>query len=106
MVTLVILINVLISIVCFYIAWRIVKLRRQIAKIANKIIGAERRVYAALHNAPTKISKGQRGAQQIQERYQQLEAKLQRLQQVVMLLSLGVRVWQGRRRTSVQRGRG
>lgn len=106
MVTFVVLINVLISLVCFYVAWRIVKLRRQIARVTDKIIAAERRTYAVLNPAPRQILKGQRGALQLQERYQQLENRLQRLQQVLALLSLGLRVWQGRTRTRARRGRG
>lgn len=112
MVTFVIVINVLISIVCFYIAWRVVKLRRRIAKFADKIIVAERRTYAVLHKAPPGILKGQWGTQYLQERYRQLEDRLQQLRQVLVLLTLGQKIWQGRskaqigRRTQMQKGRG
>ena len=106
MVTVVVVINVLISIVCLYVAWRIGKLRRRIAKLADKIIAAERGTHAVLRKAPTGILKGQQGAQHLQERYQQLENRLQRLQQVLMLLSVGQKVWQGRRRAGTWRDRG
>lgn len=98
MVTFVIVINVLISIVCLYIAWRIVKLRRRIAKFADRIIAAERRTYAVLHKAPTGILKGQSGAQQMQARYQQLKNRLQQVQQVLVLLDVGQKIWLGRLR--------
>ena len=85
--------NVLISLVLLYSAWVIVKLRSRLAKIADKIIAAERTTYKVLHNAPNAISKGQKGALRLGQQYQQLDPQLQRVQQVLGLFSLGRKFW-------------
>jgi len=94
MVTVVVVLNTLIALICFYVAWRIVKLRRRLAKIADTLISAERRTHSVLKGGPKGIYKGQRGVHKLIERYQRLEPQLQKIQQVLALLSLGQKVWQ------------
>ncbi|GAC1496474.1 MAG: hypothetical protein NVS2B14_10390 [Chamaesiphon sp.] len=94
MVTLVVVLNTLIALFCFYVTWRIRKLRRQVAKIADTLTSAERSTYSVLKRGPEAISKGQKGTHRLTERYQRLEHQLQRVQKVLALLRLLQKVWQ------------
>lgn len=96
MVTLVVVLNTLIALVCLYVAWRIGKLRRQLAKIADTLTSAERSTNKVLSKGPKGIYKGQKGVHRLAERYQQLDVQLQQMQKVLALLSLGQKLWQKR----------
>lgn len=84
----VVVFNVLLSLLCLYVAWRVWNLRRALAAAANVLTSVERSTYAVLHGAPQNIYVGQSGVQGLGERYQQLELQLQRVQQVLTLLGL------------------
>ncbi len=88
MVTIVVVLNVLISLVCLYVAWQVWNLRRTLVAVVNAIAIAERNTYAVLHGAPDAIDKGQLGVHTLRERYQQLELQLQQVQQVLTVLGL------------------
>lgn len=103
MVTVVVVINTGISLVCLYVAWRVWKLRKTLARVADAIDSAERSTYKTLHGAPKAISKGQVAGVQLGERYRQLELQLQRVQQLLSLVALGKTVWQQNRPKFVQR---
>jgi hypothetical protein len=100
MLTVVVVLNVLISLICLYVAWRVWNLRRALAAAADVLTIAERNTYAVLHGAPNAISNGQVGVQGLRERYQQLEVQLQKVQQVLTLLGLGQSVWRSARRSA------
>ncbi|MCL1468981.1 hypothetical protein [Argonema galeatum] len=102
MVTVVVVLNTLIALINFYIAWRIWKLRRVVANAAKGILAAERSTYKVLHGAPNAISKGQTGVSAVRSRYQLLELQLKQLQQILGLLSLVGKVWQGRSKLARQ----
>ncbi len=88
MVTVVVVLNVLISLLCLYVAWQVWNLRRTLAVVVDAITIAERNTYAVLHGAPNAISKGQLGVHGLRERYQQLELQLQQVQKVLTVLGL------------------
>lgn len=92
MVTVVVGLNVLISLLCLYVAWRLWKLRRALAAATRAITSAERSTYKVLHGAPRAIYRGQSGVQGLSERYSQLELQLQRVRQVLALLGLLQRI--------------
>lgn len=94
MVTIVIAINLLIALLCLYVAWRIWKLRLILARVADTLLAAERSTHAVLYGAPKAITKGQKGVYQLRQRYQQLEPQLQKAQQALALLSFGQTLWQ------------
>lgn len=108
MLTVVVVLNVLISLICLYVAWQVWNLRRALRATADAVLLAERNTYNLLHNAPEAISQGQVGIGGARDGYQQLELQLQKFQQVLTLLSLIQRVW-GLSRLSpgvrLQRGR-
>jgi hypothetical protein len=98
MVTVVVIFNLLISLLGFYIAWRIWKLRRVLGAAADIVARAERSTYQVLHGAPQAISKGQIGVHGLKKRYQQLEFQLQRVQRVLMVLGFIQKTYRSRRR--------
>lgn len=100
----VVVINLLISCFCFYAAWQIWKLRRTLAQVANALTDYERSTHSVLYGAPTGISQGQRGVYQLRQQYQTLELQLQKVRQVLGLISLGQGVWRKQIRRS-QRSR-
>lgn len=93
---LVVVLNTLIAAINFYIAWRVWKIRRTLAGVTKGIIAAERNTYNVLHPAPQAIYVGQKGTGALRKQYRQLEIQLERLEQILALLRLGVGVW-GRR---------
>ncbi|MGK7875447.1 MAG: hypothetical protein AB4426_19740 [Xenococcaceae cyanobacterium] len=94
MVTFVVIFNLLIALVNLFIAWRIWKLRRVLANVADTLINVERSIHSVLAPAPEVIAKGQKGTNNLRERYQKLELQLQRLGQILTILSLGYKIWQ------------
>jgi len=93
MLTAVVIINLLISLVCFYIAAKVWKIRRTIARFEMRIAAMERRSSNVLSTSPDFLAKRQQGARQLRRRYQQLELQLQQVQQLLGLLGLGRTLW-------------
>lgn len=93
MLTVVVVLNLLISLICLGVAWQVWNLRRVLGAAADAILLAERNTYNVLHNAPEAILQGQEGVGGARDSYQQLEIQLQKVQQVLTLLSLIQRVW-------------
>jgi hypothetical protein len=97
MVTVVVILNTLIAVVNFYIAWRVWKLRRQLAGATKAILAADRNTYNVLHIAPGAIAKGQKGSKALGEQYRRLEIQLQRLMQLLAFRGLLQGTWQRNR---------
>jgi uncharacterized protein YoxC len=90
MLTLVIVLNVLLALLCLGVAWQVWKLRRVLSRVANTLSAAEQRTHSVLHGAPRSILKGQTGSQALRLRYQQLEQQLQQVQQILDLCRWGM----------------
>ena len=88
MVAVVVVINVLISLLCLYIAWFLWNLRRALSVAADVVTLFDRDTHNALYGAPQAISQGQLGIRATRGSYQNLEIQLQRVQQVVAFLGL------------------
>ncbi|HAX84999.1 MAG TPA: hypothetical protein DCY91_01775 [Cyanobacteria bacterium UBA11370] len=93
MLTVVVVINLLISVFCLYVAWQVWKLRQGLAAAADSVDAAERSTYAVLHDAPKGIYQTQLGVSELKDRYQQLEIQWQRVEQVLRILVWLQRVW-------------
>jgi len=93
MVFVVVTINLTLALMLLYGAWRVRKLQRPVARLADVISRFERSTHRVLHRAPYAISKGQVGIYRLRQKQQQLEPQLQRIQQVLTLLGLGQQVW-------------
>ena len=99
--------NCVIGLMCLFVAWRLWRLKRQFARIADTLITVEQKVHQVLYPAPRFIYMGQKGSHSLRLQLQQLEPQVQRAQQVIGLMNLGRRLWfrgvPGARR--LQRGR-
>ncbi len=105
MLTLVLILNALISLACLFVAWKLWNLRRVLGRVADALLAYERSTYRVLHGAPGAIAKAERGTNSARRGYRQLEAKLdaqlRQVEQVIRLLRLGQWLWQ----RSLRRGR-
>ncbi len=93
MVMIVVVIDTLISLILFFVAWRVWKLKQIIGRIADKLTVYERNTSAALYKTPENIYIGQRNIQNLRQGNQGLQVKIQQVRQIVGLLFLGRRVW-------------
>ena len=98
MLSAVVIINLLISLVCFYIAAKVWKIRRTIARFEIRIAAIERCSSNVLSTSPGFLGKRQQGVRQLRWRYQQLVLQLQQVQQLLGLLGLGRMLWRRRDR--------
>lgn len=87
MVVWVIMINVLISVICLYLAAKFWKIGKQVDEAANAILRADRGTYNVLHNAPRAIAKGEKGTRNLRQQYQKLQGQVQRMRQILLLLT-------------------
>lgn len=97
----VIIINVILSLVFCFVAWRLWKLKQTMNRVTQSILNADRVTYDVLHATPFALSKGELGTRNLRTRYQQVELQLLRLRQILQLLSLGQTAWV--RRSILQR---
>ncbi len=102
MITVVIVLNVLISLLCLYVAWYLWNLRRALAVAADVLTLFDRDTHNVLHRAPNAISQGQFGVRAMRGNYRQLETQLKQIQQVLALLSLVQRLLQVALRSSTR----
>jgi hypothetical protein len=93
MMTIVLILNGLIALLCLYAAWQLCRLRSVLANVADALMIAERNTHRVLYNAPEMIEVGHLGTFQLRQRYRLLILQLQQLQQVLSLLGLGQLVW-------------
>jgi len=94
MVTVVIVLNLLIATGCLSVAWQVWKLRSALSNAADALLSAERATHRVLRGAPQGIGKGETGVYHLRQKYQLLEVKLLRVQQILKLLGVGQLVWQ------------
>jgi hypothetical protein len=94
MVKLVIVINILISLMLFYAAWRLWRLRQLLANAANALLAAERSTNVVLTKAPDFIYLRQRNISNLRLRNQVLELQIQQIQQLLSLLFFTSQLWQ------------
>ncbi|HLO50456.1 MAG TPA: hypothetical protein VK211_18715 [Kamptonema sp.] len=96
MLTTVLIINVLISLLCFYIAWKVWQVRRVLSRVESTLTVMERRSHNILSQAPEFLVKREKSVRKLRQQYQQLESQVQQLQQVLGLLTLGGTLWRSR----------
>jgi hypothetical protein len=101
MVTVVVIANFLIALLCLYGAWQLWHLRRAFAQAADALIAAEQSTHEVLAGAPEAIMQGQLGTQQLRANYQQLAPKLQQAKQALAVVGWSNAVWQRRRATQL-----
>lgn len=89
----VIIMNVILSLVFFFVAWRLWKLKQTMNQVTQSILNADLVTYDVLHATPAALAQGELGTRNLRTRYQQVELQLLRLRQIVQLLSLGQAAW-------------
>lgn len=93
MVTVVVGINIIISLMLLYVAWRVSLLKKQIALLSDRLLRYERCSHNLLHQAPENIYLGQQNIQNLRQSNQGLQIQIQRVRQIISLLLLGQRTW-------------
>jgi hypothetical protein len=94
MVTVVVVINTLISLVLLYVARRVWKLKQRLGRIADRLTAYERRCHAVLNKAPENIYTSEQNIHNLRQRNQALQMQIQQVQQIISLLLLGRQIWQ------------
>ncbi len=87
----VIIINLLISGLCLYLARKIWQFTLMINRLDKRLILMERNTRFVLERAPNFVDSGQRGSDQLRQNYYQLQRQLEQLNQAMALVSLAVR---------------
>lgn len=100
MLTAVLIINLVISLLCFYIAWKVWQVRRIIDRVESRLTAMERRSHKVLSQTPAFLTKREKGVRKLRQQYRQLESQVQQLQQVLGLLTLGGTLWRSRSQRS------
>ena len=95
MVTIVVLINILISITLLYLAKQLRKAKNALALITDIFNQYERASYAALHTAPANIYLAQKEIQNLRLEKQILKQQTQQLRQILSLIVLVKQISQG-----------
>ncbi|GAA6622254.1 hypothetical protein [Scytonema sp. NUACC26] len=93
MVTVIVVLNMLISLTLFYMAWQIWLLKRRVARIADILSAAERSTHAVLHKAPTAIYVGQRNIHNLRQGNQPKQLQIQQVREIFSLLAFGEKIW-------------
>jgi hypothetical protein len=81
--------NLLIALIGFYVSWKVWRLRRTLAKVADILIAAERNTDKVLQGAPQAIIRGQLGIYQLRQAYRKSGPQIQRVRRALLLLGLG-----------------
>ncbi len=93
MVVTIVIINVSIALILLYVARRVWLLRQKLQRINNTLIAINRSAGAALTGTPNAIYQGQMGIYQLKQRNEPLQIQIQRVRQVLSLLSVGQQAW-------------
>ena len=81
------------SLLCFYVAWKLRAVGPGIARAADVLEKEERRVALALRKGPEAISKGESSARQLREKYRFLQHQIRRVDRVLGLFPLLGILW-------------
>jgi uncharacterized protein YoxC len=96
MVTIVLVLNVGLAVLCLVVAWQVYRISKILRKIAMTLTAIEKSTHGVLYRAPETIMKGQVGAEILRQRIDNLPnlpAQVQQLSQILGLISLGRKRW-------------
>ena len=96
MLTAVLIINLLISLLCFYIAWKAWQVKQLLDRVERILTAMENNAHNFLSQAPDFLAKRENRTHKLRQQYRQLESQVQQLQQVLGLLTLGSTLWRRR----------
>jgi uncharacterized protein YoxC len=89
----VLIINLLISLLCFYIAWKVWQVKLVLDRVEKTLKVMERATYNFLSQAPQVLGQREKNLQQLRKQYRELELRWQKLQQILKILSFGGTLW-------------
>jgi hypothetical protein len=89
MVTIVVVINIFLSLILFYCAWRLYKLRETLARLTDFLTKCDRNSYALLHRRPEAIYLGMQNLSNLRQSNQSLQVKLRLVKQILALIVFG-----------------
>lgn len=89
MVTIVVVINILISLILFYCAWQLYNLRQKIARLTKIFTSCDRNSYALLYRRPEAIYLGKQNLSNLRQENQSLQVKLRQVKQILALIVFG-----------------
>ena len=97
----VIIINVLISVICLYLAWKLWQIGQQVENAARAVLDAERVTYDVLNPSPDAIAPATIGIRNLRQQYQQLEEQLDRIERLLAIANILAKIlWRGKYRGS------
>ncbi|MGM3308550.1 hypothetical protein ACSQ6I_21670 [Anabaena sp. WFMT] len=94
MVTVVVLINILISLILLYVARQVWRIKQKLGIIADRLNSYERVSHAVLYTAPENIYTGQQEIYNLRQKHLKLKLQIQQVQQILSLVVLGRKMWQ------------
>lgn len=97
MLTSILVLNLLLAMLGFYLAWQIWQWRQVLENAADVLFEAERATHEMLHEAPDSILAGQIGARQLRQSHRQLESQLRKVQKVLGFVAWISRFMRGKR---------
>jgi hypothetical protein len=93
MIVFIIVVNLCITVVNFYLAVKIWQLRRWLICETKTLIDCERSIQDLLYFGQTILDRQQKKISDLRQRYQLLQLQWQRIKQILFLLNLTVRLW-------------
>jgi hypothetical protein len=89
----VIVFNLFLTLFNLYIAFRLWKLRRVLARVTKTLTMVERRLHRIFYPAPEIVLKGKQGTHELRQHYQRLLVQVELIEKILGLVSLGVGIW-------------
>lgn len=93
MVAIVVTANLLIALMCLYGAWRVRRLTRTLAAIADTFTVFEYNTHTVLCGTPEAIAHGRLGIEQLRQGLQQLQPQVRQIQQLTALVGVSQLIW-------------
>jgi hypothetical protein len=93
MVTLVVIINTLISLILLYVARRVWKFKQRLTNMANRLTAVERCTRAVLDKAPSNIYRRQQNIHNLGQGNQSIQVQIQQVRQIFSLLLVGQQIY-------------
>ncbi|MEA5533158.1 hypothetical protein [Crocosphaera sp. XPORK-15E] len=88
----VILFNLVLTLINFYLVWQLGKLSHLLQKVTYRLTILEQRIHVIFYTAPEIILRGQEGTNHLRKSYQSLNIQLIKLQQIISLLNFLLRI--------------
>ncbi len=89
MVGIIVVINIIISLILFYCALQLYKLRQRLVGLTKFLTKCDRNSYALLYRRPEAIYLGKQNLNNLRQNNQSLQVKLRQIKQILALIVFG-----------------